>query len=139
MKMVRWSIGGREYYMAYTVEAMLELEEEFGEVGEMIEKLSTNSREGMAVLVKCMAVLSREGEAVRRIVGYEAGEIPREEEIRVLIAPNKRVELASAVAEAVSKGLLTEVEEEEVDLVLLEIQKKTEILVRVGKGQEYTR
>ena len=139
MKMVKWSIGGQEYFMAYTVEAMLELEEEFGEVGGMISKLSTNSREGLAVLVKCLEVMSREGEAARRAVGYEAGRIPREEQIRPLITPNKRVELAEAVAEAVSKGLMTEVEEEEVDLVLLEIQKKTEIRTAAAREQDSTR
>ena len=130
MRTVKWSVGGKTYLLAYTVDAMLELQEEAGEVGEMIKTISENSREGVDLLCRCLHVLSREGELLRRAAGYEPADIPEEKDFRPMIAPRKRVELVDAVAKAVAAGLLTEEEsEEEVDVTLLELQKKTEILV----------
>ena len=46
MKAVRIALAGRERHLAFTVEAMFQLEERFGGVQELIEAVSANSREG---------------------------------------------------------------------------------------------
>ena len=134
MRLVKWTLGGQEYYMAYTMEAMISLEETDGSVGDMIARIAENSREGIDTLCRCVEILTREGGMVRRAAGYKESDIPEEKHFRPFITPKVRAALAEAVTRAVSIGLMTEEEsEEETDVVLLQLQKKTEIKVEAGR------
>ena len=66
MKAVRLALAGRERYLAFTVEAMFQLEERFGGVQELIEAVSANSREGFQAACQAASVLAEQGELARR-------------------------------------------------------------------------
>lgn len=137
MRAVKWSIGERNYCMAYTVDAMLDLQDIEPGINELLAKMSENTREGISLLVQAVQILTRAGELARRAAGYDVQEIPSEEEIRRVLTPKDRVKLINAAVMAIERGMLTEIDsDEEVDLYLLEIEKKTEIRVEERKPTE---
>ena len=58
MKAVRLALAGRERYLAFTVEAMFQLEERFGGTRELIDTMSANTRDGFAAACKAAAILA---------------------------------------------------------------------------------
>lgn len=129
MRAVKLTLAGRERYLAYTVEAMFQLEARFGGTQELIEAVSANSREGFQAACQAASVLAEQGELARRYMGYDCAPIPSAEEIAATTAPSGIAALKTAVASAVSLGFGREIEPEndEVDIGLAELneQKKT--------------
>ncbi len=129
MKAAKIHLTGRERYLAFTVEAMFRIEEEFGSPGELIESMQRGGREGFASSCRAAAILAEQGELARRSLGYDPQPMADAEAIAASLTPAGLAELTMAVVSAVSLGFGREVEAEndEVDLGLaeLEAQKKT--------------
>ena len=126
MKAVRLALAGRERYLAFTVEAMFQLEERFGGVQELIEAVSANSREGFQAACQAASVLAEQGELARRHMGYDSAPIPSAEEIAATTAPSGITALKMAVTSAVTLGFGREIEpdSDEVDIGLAELNEK---------------
>ena len=126
MKAVRLTLAGRERYLAYTVEAMFQLEELFGEVPALIDAVSANDREGFQAACRAAAVLAEQGELARRHMGYEPLPLLSPEDVAATATPSDLPGLRSAIVSAISLGFGREIEPEddEVDLGLAELNEQ---------------
>jgi len=126
MKAVRIALAGRERYLAFTVEAMFQLEERFGGVQELIEAVSANSWKGFQAACLAASILAEQGELARRHMGYDSAPIPFAEEIEATTAPSGIAALKMAVTSAISLGFGREIEpdSDEVDIGLAELNEQ---------------
>lgn len=129
MKAVKFNLAGRERYLAYTVEAMFQLEELFGPVAELVETLQAGGRDGFAATCRAAAILAEQGELARRGLGYDPAPIADADAIAAALQPENLAALKLAISAAITLGFGREVkpEDDEVDLFMAELnaQKKT--------------
>ena len=124
MKAVKITLAGRTQYLAYTGEAMFQLQEKFGTAAELLGAIGKNTRDGLSVACEAAAILAEQGELARRHLGYDKGPI-----IVATITPSEIAALKLAIPAAMELGYGREVVEEndEIDIGLAELnaQKKT--------------
>lgn len=129
MKAVKCSLAGRELYLAFTVDAMFQLEERFGGTAELIETISSGTRDGFQAACQAAAVLAEQGELARRHMGYDPAPFPSPEDIAATTSPHGLADLNLAVTSAITLGFGRDIapEDNEVDIGLAELneQKKT--------------
>lgn len=128
MKAVKIMLAGKERFLAFTAEAMFDLQEKYGGISEIMEKTGEDTREGFLVSCDVAAILSQQGELARRHLGYGPEAMIEAEDIAKTTTPEKIMGLKLAIPAAISLGYGREVadENEEVDVILLELnQKKT--------------
>ena len=113
MKAVKITLAGRTQYLAYTGEAMFQLQEKFGTAAELLGAIGKNTRDGLSVACEAAA----------------KGPIIEAATIRATITPSEIAALKLAIPAAMELGYGREVVEEndEIDLGLAELnaQKKT--------------
>lgn len=116
-------IQGKTYRLLYTCEMMFAIQEEYG--ANALDNLgNTGSRDSLAACIGIFKMLAEEAETVRRKAGYDPGPMPDEIDMR-LLTPRDWVEMKNAIFKAATYGYTQEIETgEEVDLILLENQKK---------------
>lgn len=129
MKAVEFDLAGRTRYLAFTVEAMFQLNEQFGGMQGLVEAIQDDGRDGFATTCRVAAILAEQGELARRSLGYDPEPIADADEIAASLLPCDLIALRLAIPTAISLGYGREVEPEndEVDLGLVELnaQKKT--------------
>ena len=125
MKAVKINLAGAERYLAFTGEAMFAIKDEFGGASELLSAMNADSREGYAATCKAAAILAEQGELARRHMGYTPADIVDADEIASSPSEYMTVKAAIPVAIALGYGREIKDEDEEVDLVLVELQKKT--------------
>lgn len=129
MKAVKLTLAGRERYLTFTVEAMFQIQEQFGGPTELIEAVQDGGRAGFSAACKAAAILAEQGELARRSLGYDPEPVADEAAIAASLSPGEIAALKLAVPAAMSLGFGREVEpdDDEVDLGLAELnaQKKT--------------
>lgn len=129
MKVVKITLAGRERHLAFTVEAMFQIEEAFGGTTELNDILMRNDRESFAAACKAAAILAEQGELARRHMGYEPSPMLLAEDIATTTDPMGLPALKSSIISAITLGYGREIvpENDEVDLGLAELneQKKT--------------
>lgn len=119
--MVGIKVGGREWPLAFTLDAMDELEQR---TGKTIDQLTfrVKTRQDRETLLQTLEVLMAEG-----AVGTGMS-TPTAQELRAAMRPGELMGALVAVSDAISAGMAMETEEDsgpaEVDLVLEEIKKK---------------
>lgn len=118
------TFGGEEYHLLFNAAVMFAEQEQFSEGG-MIEDTSKNSADGLDALARAFCLLAEQGELARRSEGYEPRPIPRPDTVRPHIGPYDVLDMRKAVIDAVVTGYKRDVPDEEVDLVLAELEKKT--------------
>ena len=126
MKAVKIALAGRDRYLAFTVEAMFQIEEAFGGTQELNGRLMESSREGFADTCKAAAILAEQGELARRHMGYEPSPMLSAEDIATTTDPMGLPTLKSAIISAIMLGYGREIEPEddEVDLGLAELNEQ---------------
>ena len=80
---------------------------------------------GYEALCWALAETSLQGELIRRDIGHDKRETLDENKLRLYLKPRQINEARSIILTAMTKGLNNADEEEEVDEVMAEIQKKT--------------
>lgn len=127
MKAVKINLAGAERYLAFTGEAMFTIKDEFGGVSELLSAMGNDTREGYAATCKAAAILAEQGELARRHMGHTPADIVDAEVISALTSPAEYAAVKAAIPVAIALGFGREIEdkEEEIDLVLVELQKKT--------------
>ena len=129
MKAVKINLAGRTRYLTFTVEAMFQIQEQFGGPSELIEAVKDNTREGFAAACQAAAILAEQGELVRRGLGYDPEPITDAETIAATMAPSEIAAIKVAIPAALTLGYGREIKADvdEVDLGLAELneQKKT--------------
>ncbi len=128
MKAVKIKLAGRERHLAFTVEAMFQIEETFGGADKLIETVMDKGRDGFDATCQAAAILAEQGELGRRALGYDPEEMPDAQGIAASLTPGELAAVKLAIPAAVSLGFGREVvpEDDEVDLALAELnaQKK---------------
>lgn len=127
MKAVKINLAGAERYLAFTGEAMFAIKDEFGGASELLSAMNADSREGYVATCKAAAILTEQGELARRHMGYTPADIVDADEIAATSSPSEYMTVKAAIPVAIALGYGREIkdEDEEVDLVLVELQKKT--------------
>ena len=121
----------KEYYLLYNGAALFAVQDHF-DGKDLADIGQVDTREGFAELAALIAILSEQGELARRYMGHEAGEILSAEAVLTLANFADMVYLRHAVMQALLAGHQREIEGEEIDLGLIELQKKEP---PVGSGQ----
>lgn len=129
MKAVKINLAGREQYLAFTGEAMFQIQEKFGGTSELIEKMKGGTREAFSAAYDAAAILAEQGELARRHLGYDKAPMITAEQIAATTTPGDIIKITLAVSSAIALGYGREIQEEndEIDLGLAELnaQKKT--------------
>lgn len=97
MKAVKITLAGRTQYLAYTGEAMFQLQEKFGTAAELLGAIGKNTRDGLSVACEAAAILAEQGELARRHLGYDKGPIIEAATIRATITPSEIAALKLAI------------------------------------------
>ena len=100
MKAVKITLAGRTQYLAYTGEAMFQLQEKFGTAAELLGAIGKNTRDGLSVACEAAAILAEQGELARRHLGYDKGPIIEAATIRATITPSEIAALKLAIPAA---------------------------------------
>lgn len=129
MKAVKFELAGRVRYLSFTVEAMFQIQEQFGGPTGLVEAVQNNGRDGFTAACKAAAILAEQGELARRSLGYDPEPTLGADSIAASLSPADITALKLAIPAAMSLGFGREVEPEndEIDLGLAELnaQKKT--------------
>ena len=127
MKGYKYEFNGTEYTLCYTGEAFFAISEIVGDE-EITKALIPETREGFAKLCEAAAVMSEQGELVKRHLGYEPAEMLDAEQIRMLLPPTERVNLYNAVMATIILGCEREISEKskEISLTRQKMLKKKE-------------
>ena len=129
MKAVKITLAGRERYLAFTGEAMFQIEEKFGGASKLLEAMRGNTREAFSATCEAAAILAEQGELARRHLGYDRSPIIDAETVAATTAPSGIAALKLSIPAAIELGYGREIVEDndEVDLGLAELnaQKKT--------------
>ena len=88
--------------------------------------ISDRGAKAFEQVCRAAEIMIQQGELVRRYLGYDPGNVIAAETLMLSLGLNDDLALRSAMMEAVLDGLRSETDErQEVDLGLLELQKKT--------------
>lgn len=103
MKTVKIDLAGRERHLAFTVEAMFQVEEEFGGTDKLLEAVMDGGRAGYDAACRAAAMLAEQGELGRRALGYEAQPMAEAADIAASLTPEGLAAL-NAQKNAVSRA-----------------------------------
>ena len=119
-----YQIGDKTLHLALTGDGYFDIQD-LAEGGNIIEKISPNTREAYVTTCRVAAILAFGGELQRRSQGYDAVTPVKEGEIRVLLPITKLRELKSEIINTILEGLKMETKDDAArDLVLEEINSK---------------
>lgn len=121
--MSRLEIDFSRYHFLCNAAAFFELDERFEEAGGYIRALTEQAerKHRFGAIVAGLAVMSQQGELMRRLEGYDRGEMLTEEQLVVRLMPGQLKEAQEIVMRAVTRGVHCEDEDEVRDLVQEEI------------------
>ena len=128
MKVTKLDFLGHTYHLFYNSEAMLTLQEKFGQGAELVNAINPTTKDGKRILCEAVMVMAEQGELARRYYGYDHSEIPTVEQFQLFSTPRNVFELFGAAVRAITAGYGHEIEADdgqEIDLVLQELEKKT--------------
>lgn len=125
MRTTEVELFGAKYALCLNAAAMFEIEDQIGT--DAIEKAGKTSSEGLDALSMMAAIMMEQGELVRRYMGYDPGKILSATAIRLMLTPADVLVLREKVIRAYLRGFGREIDQDdEIDLGLTELQKKTE-------------
>lgn len=114
-----------DYTFLYNADAYFKAQEKFPDG--FIGKLLNQDKEAFDTLVWFLAEMSLQGELVRRYMGEDKKDFLTEEKVRHMMSIKDMPEALKIVVDTIKKGLEIQSDEnEEIDEVLMELQKKTE-------------
>lgn len=126
MKTIELNVYGRICHLRLTSAALYDIYEHFGKEVSVFDNISGNDKAAFDAVCWYLAKLSEQGELARRWEGHEAMEFLTEADFRTIMTPKDFPAAKLAVIRALNQGFGREIEDDEpVDLVLLELQKKT--------------
>ena len=126
MRNVTVTVGGVELTLHYSMDVLFDVNEKFGSLDGALNAMQEPGREGFEALLWMARRLAKEGELLRRERGEPARDLPASAELSGMMQPLEAGELLEKVSEAVALGYQREIvkKEQEVDLGLLELEKK---------------
>ena len=114
-----------KYSFVYNAEAHFKGVDKYP--GGVMEAMQREGSEGFNALCWLLAEMSMQGELIRRDMGYDKGETLTEEQLKRHMKIREINKAREVALSAVIRGLKGEdKEDEEIDEVLMELQKKTD-------------
>lgn len=120
------TIAGCTYYPVYNNNAMFRIQDSFPP--DYLDQINDNtSKASLELAFDVFRILCEEGEAVRVHYGYAPGSLPEREDMRLAWLPADAQRMRTAIFAALTIGYGQDFpDNEDVDLTLLDLQKKTE-------------
>ena len=136
MKLAKFELNGQEYHLLLTGAALFEAYDRFGDKGDMLELMAGTNQESFHNTVWMLVNLCKHGEAYRRYMGEDTLPMLTVEAATRTMGPKDVVRARAAIRQAFDFGFERKelTEEEDVDVGLWELQKKTELASRVPSG-----
>lgn len=127
MKTVEFELNGRTHHLLLTGAALFEAYDRFGDKGDLLEHISGTDKDSFHATVWMLVKLAQQGEAWRRHSGCEAAPMLTVEEAALALRPVDVLRARAAIRAAYCLGFGREEPDEgrEIDLGLMELQKKT--------------
>ena len=127
MRIVEYEFRGQKYSLCLNAAALYDIYEKFGTEKDILEIVSGTGAEGFSALCWVLAKLNEQGVAVKRYLERSAEKPLSEVEWKILLSPHDAVLAKEKIAEAVIRAFTRNIpDDEEIDLGLLELEKKTE-------------
>lgn len=119
------TFAGRAYPLLFNGAALFAAQELTDK--NLVEAVTEYSKEGFGLLCRLVAILSEQAELCRRYEGYAPAEPLTAERLLCTAMPYDIEAMRLAALDALTRGYRREqAEEEEIDLGLLELQKKSD-------------
>ena len=136
MKLVEFQLEGRTHHLLLTGAALFEAYDRFGDTGDLLEKVIGTDTKSFENTVWMLVNLAKHGEAYRRHMGEDALPMLSVDAAQRTMGPKDVVRARAAIRQALAIGFEREEvsEEQEIDLGLLELQKKTGLGLRGRNG-----
>lgn len=127
MKTVEFQLNGKVYDLLWNANVMFAAWDQFGDKGELMDHFTGSDSQSWENTIWMVVKLAQQGELWRRYSGETPRPMLTVEEVRRTAGPLDALRMRSAIRAAYYKGFEREApgEEEEIDLGLLELQKKT--------------
>lgn len=129
MKLCKIDINGQTFRLCLNGAALFDIYDKFGTKGFVTDSIEGHTRKAFNATCWMFAKLAEQGELVRRHQGYDRQEIKMPEYFQTFFRPSDVLVAREAIKTAVQVGFAREVadgEDEEIDLGLQELEKKTE-------------
>lgn len=124
MKFTKWTFDGKDYYLSYNVMAVHQIYD-LG-IEDLSAAISDRGAKAFEQVCRAAEIMIQQGELIRRYLGYDPGNVIAAEDLMLMLTTGEDISLRGAMMAAVLDGLKSETDErQEVDLGLLELQKKT--------------
>lgn len=124
MKFTKWTFGGKDYYLSYNVMAVHKIYD-LG-IEDLSVAISDRGAKAFEQVCRAAEIMIQQGELIRRYLGYDPGNVIAAEDLMLMLTTGEDLSLRGTMMAAVLDGLKSETDErQEVDLGLLELQKKT--------------
>lgn len=127
LKTVDFELNGRTHHLILNGAALFDAYDKFGDKGDLLDRLTGTGRQSFDDTVWWLVKLAQQGEAVRRWEGEEPQPMLTAEEALRTLRPVDVVRARAAIRAAYALGFEREEQSEdaEIDLGLMELQKKT--------------
>ena len=127
MKLHEVDLCGQHLYLCLNGQALFDLYDKFGTKGFITDPLKGSGKKSFEAVCYYLFKLSEQGELYRRWQGQTHGPVLTEQFFRVHLAPRDVYRAKDAIVTTIRIGFAREAEEEhDVDLGLVELQKKRE-------------
>lgn len=126
MKIYDVTICGQRLHLLLNGQALFDIYDKFGLEGFITDPLNGTDKKSFEAACWMLSKLAEQGELFRRWQGQERGPILSEQYFRIHLAPREVPAAKEAILQTISLGFAREAaEDDDVDLGLLELQKKT--------------
>lgn len=129
MRIVEYEFRGQKYSLCLNAGALYDIYDQFGTEKDILEIISGNNAEGFNNLCWILAKLNEQGVAVKKYLERSHEKPLTETEWKILLSPLDAILAKEKIAECIIRAFNREIpEDEEIDIGLLELEKKTEKL-----------
>lgn len=127
MKVHEVDLCGQHLYLLLNGQALFDIYDKFGSDGFLTDHIKGGSKKSFEATCYFLAKLCEQGELYRRWQGQTHGPVLTEQFFRVNLAPHEVAAAKDAILAAIVLGFRREEKETgDLDLGLVELQKKTE-------------
>ena len=127
MKTVPYDLAGQTYYLCLNGTALFDCYDHFGPQGNLLDHIMDSTGDSHRATCWMLSKLAEQGELVRRFDGMDHGKFLSAQKAMALMSPEDALRAKEAIKKAyVLAFAREEATDEEIDLYLLELQKKTD-------------